>query len=141
MRVILDTGVIVSGFISPHGVPAQILARWSAGDFTLLYSPAILEELEDVLQRVWLRQRLANVPDRIPAFLTAIKLLGELILGYTNVAGAVRDPFDEMFLACAVLGSADYLVSGDKDLLSLNGYEKTRILTPARFLSILQSEP
>lgn len=137
MRVILDTNIIVSGLISPHGSPARIIAHWLDGDFILLYSPDMLVELEDVLGRVWIREKLAHVPNRIDEFLEAVAVLGELIMGYANVAGAVRDPFDEMFLACGVLGHADYIVTGDKDLLSLVEYESTRILAPARFLEVL----
>jgi putative PIN family toxin of toxin-antitoxin system len=139
MRVILDTSVIVSGLLSPHGAPAQIIARWRDGDFTLLYTPAMYEELEDVLNRAWLVERLASAPNRIADYLEAVTGLGELVLGYVNVAGQVRDPFDEMFLACARLGQANYLVSVDKDLLSLGQYEGTQIVTPAQFLAVLEA--
>lgn len=139
MRVILDTSVVVSGMISPHGPPAQIIARWLDDDFVLIYTPAMLAELEDVLNRAWLHKRLVHVPERIPDFLFAVRMLGELVKGYVNVAGQVRDPFDEMFLACAVLGKADYIISGDKDLLSLGAYRGTRIVTPAEFLTVLET--
>lgn len=137
MRAILDTGVIVSGLISPHGTPAQIIRRWRDGDFVLLYTLDMLKELEDVLGRVWLNERLAHVPDRIPDFLEAVITLGELVTGYVNVAGKVRDPFDEMFLVCAQIGRANYLVSVDKDLLSIGAYEGTEMVTPAQFLMVL----
>ena len=134
MRVILDTSVIVNSLLSPHGTPAQLIAHWLAGKFTLLYSQPMLAELEDVLNRVWLKERLAHVPNRIPDFLQAVTILGEQVHGYINVAGTVRDPFDEMFLACAALGQADYLVTVDKDLLTVATYHQTVILTPAQFL-------
>jgi putative PIN family toxin of toxin-antitoxin system len=136
MRVILDTSVIVSGLISPKGPPAKIITRWLQHEFTLLYTPAMLSELEDVLNRAWLHERLRRVPNRIPAFLEAVKLLGQPVTGYVNVTGQIRDPFDEMFLACAALGRADYLVSGDKDLLVLGKFQQTQILTPVQFLAL-----
>ncbi|NHZ72010.1 MAG: putative toxin-antitoxin system toxin component, PIN family [Aquificales bacterium] len=136
MRVILDTRVIVSGLISPKGSPAKTIARWLQNDFTLLYTQAMLAELEDVLNRAWLHERLRRAPNRIPEFLEAVKLLGQLVTGYVNVTGQIRDPFDEMFLACAVLGRADYLVSGDKDLLILGEFQQTQILTPVQFLAL-----
>jgi putative PIN family toxin of toxin-antitoxin system len=137
MRVVLDTNVLVSGLISPHGQPAQIIAHWLEGDFTLLYMPAMLDELEDVLDRAWLKAKLAEAPDRIADLLEAVTVFGELVVGYVNVAGAIADPFDEMFLACATLGKADYLVTGDKELLTLNVFGKTEIESPAQFLQIL----
>lgn len=137
MRVILDTNIIVSGLISPHGPPARIIVHWLDEDFILLYTPDMLVELEDVLDRAWLKEKMAHVPDRIDEFLDAITMLGELVMGYANVAGAVRDPFDEMFLACAVLGHAGYIVTGDKDLLTLVKYKSTRIMSPSQFLELL----
>ena len=137
MRVVLDTNVLVSGLISPHGAPAQIISRWIAGDFLLLYMPAMLEELEDVLNRFWLKARLAQTPRRIPNLLKAVTALGTLVVGYINVTGEVADPFDEMFLACAALGQAHYLVTGDKELLALTEFGNTEIAAPARFLHIL----
>ncbi len=137
MRVILDTSVIVSGLISPHGSPAQVIDRWRDDNFTLLYTPAMYEELEDVLNRTWLKKHLAKTPNRIAEYLEAVVILGELVQGYVNVAGHVRDPFDEMFLAGAKLGQADYIVSVDKDLLSLKQFEATQIVTPAQFLKEL----
>ena len=137
MRVILDTSVIVSGLISPNGAPAQVIARWLNNEFTLLDTTAMFAELEDVLNRAWLSVRLQSVPNRISDFLAAVSLLGEQVVGYVNVTGHVRDPFDEMFLRCARLGVADYIVTGDKDLLALGSYAQTKIVTPVTFLAVL----
>ncbi len=134
MRVILDTSVIVSGLISPHSPPAKVVALWQQGTIQLLYSAEIFAELQDVLHRQWLQQRLAHRPNRIPDFLTSVVILGEIISGELDVSGQVRDPNDEMFLICAALGSADYLISGDKDLLTLGRFGSTQIVSPADFL-------
>ncbi|GIK58775.1 MAG: putative toxin-antitoxin system toxin component, PIN family [Chloroflexi bacterium] len=138
MRVVVDTSVIVSGLISAKGSPAFIIARWIQGEFILLYSPAMLAELEDVLNRAWLTERLTATPNRVHDFLSAVRVMGELVSGYAQVSGVVRDPFDEMFLACSLLGRADYLVTVDKDLLVLQQYEQTRIMKPAAFLGKLE---
>ncbi|UCG23794.1 MAG: hypothetical protein JSW55_16915 [Chloroflexota bacterium] len=53
------------------------------------------------------------------------------------MAGAVADPFDEMFLACAVLGAADYVVTGDKELLALSKFGAAEIVRPAKFVGML----
>lgn len=137
MRVVVDTSVIVSGLISAKGSPALIISRWIQGEFTLLYSPAMLAELEDVLNRAWLTERLAAIPNRVPDFLRTVRMMGELVGGYAQVGGVVRDPFDEMFLACALLGRADYLVTVDKDLLVLRQYGQTHIMNPGEFLDKL----
>ncbi len=137
MRVVLDTNVLVSGLISPHGPPAQIITLWLAGDFTLLYMPAMLDELEDVLSKTWLKARLAKTPNRIPDFLELVSVFGKLVVGYVNVDGAVSDPFDEMFLRCVLLGNAHYLVTGDSYLLNLTQFGGAEIVPPFQFLQIL----
>lgn len=140
MRVILDTSVIVSGMISPNGSPAQIVAAWSAERFILLYSKEIYIEYADVLQRAWIHERLLHVPNRMTDFLESVRILGEEIVGFISVQGEIRDPFDEMFLRCARLGQADYLVSADKDLLSLRIFKNTQILTPGDFVGVLSTD-
>lgn len=141
MRVILDTSVIVSALISPHGTPAKLILRWYDDAFVLLYTQEMYAELEDVLKLAWLKQRLAGAPNRVLDYLNAVSSLGQQVTGTVDVAGQVRDPFGEMFLACARLGQADYLVSVDKDLLSLDEYEGTKIVTPAQFLKLLDDSP
>ena len=53
------------------------------------------------------------------------------------VAGVVRDPNDDMVIACALAGGADYVVTRDKDLLSLGAYGGIRMVTPRQFLDLL----
>ena len=56
---------------------------------------------------------------------------------HVKIHGAVkvcRDPKDDMFLECAEQAEADFLIAGDKDLLSLGAYKATRIVTPAEYL-------
>ena len=55
----------------------------------------------------------------------------------TGIAVIAADPSDDMVLACAVAGKADYIVSGDPHLLDLGEYEGIRIVSPAVFVSIL----
>lgn len=126
--------------ISPHASPAQIVAAWRVGRFTLLYSQEIYAEYTDVLQRAWIDKRLRSVPNRVPDFLEAVRILGEEVVGFVSVQGEIRDPFDEMFLRCAQLGQADYLVSADKDLLSLQAFKSTEILSQGDFLDILLAD-
>ena len=97
----------------------------------------MLEELEDVLSRAWLKARLGDMLHRASDLLEAVTVLGTLVSGYVNVAGAVPDPFDEMFLACAKLGEADFVVTGDSQLLDVAEFATAEIVSPARFLKIL----
>ncbi|MCW5696854.1 MAG: putative toxin-antitoxin system toxin component, PIN family [Bauldia sp.] len=57
-----------------------------------------------------------------------------------RVSGVVRDPNDDMVLACAVGGSAQHIVTRDKDLLSLGNYADIAIVAPETFIHVLRSE-
>ena len=70
-----------------------------------------------------------------------LRILAEesiLVPGQLTVR-ASRDPTDDKFLAAAVEANADYLVTGDKDLLTLRTYRDVRIVTPAVFRRLLHS--
>ena len=56
-----------------------------------------------------------------------------------DIAGAVRDPDDDKIIACAIAASAQYIVTGDNDLLSLREYAGVQMVLPRRFLEILES--
>ncbi|MGH6917272.1 MAG: putative toxin-antitoxin system toxin component, PIN family, partial [Geminicoccaceae bacterium] len=62
-----------------------------------------------------------------------------LIADLPQVRGVVRDPNDDMVVACALKASADYIVTRDKDLLSLGAHEGIRIVTPRQFLDLLDA--
>jgi putative PIN family toxin of toxin-antitoxin system len=139
MRVVLDTNVLVSALLVEASLPAQVLTLWRAGRFTLLTSTQQLDELRQVTRYPKLRSRLT------PA------LAGRLINELRQVAVLVQDlplvdvspdPYDNYLLAMASGGEAEYLVTGDKqDVLSLERYLGTRILSVRDFLTLIQALP
>lgn len=137
MRAVLDANVLVSAVLQPIGNPALILDAWRSHGFDLLVSDAILAEVDDVLRRPRLRRRHGWTDDQIEAF---VLMLGDVAIGVQGtraVSADLDDPDDAKYLACAVAGGADYLVSGDNHLLTLIEYEGIRIVSPAVFRSIL----
>ena len=130
LRVVLDTGVLISRALRPGSVPANAvdLAK-SIGD--LLVSHQTLTELGDVLSRpkfkVWLDP--IDTVDLVEAYAA----MAELVTVIGEVAGC-RDPDDDKFLSLALAGSADVIVTGDDDLLVLNPFQSIVILTPRQFL-------
>lgn len=130
MNVVLDTNVFVSGvFFS--GPPASILGAWKRGSIVLLVSTPILAEYRRVL---------AELAEQFPAIdpVPPMKLLAvhARLVNSTTLAEAVcTDPTDDMFLACALAGESQVVVSGDKALLRTSGYHGVEVLTPRAFLS------
>ena len=142
MRVLIDTNVFISYLLSSHGagVINEIFAAWAEGRFTLLVPEALLGEL---LVTVTTKPRLAKriPPDNLKEFLATIQELSEDVPRIGSPIPAVtRDHKDDYLLAYSLVGGADYLVTGDKDLLALQQQiHELEILTPRQFSELLSS--
>ncbi len=137
IRAVLDTNQYVSMAIKAGGTADRLLAAWRDGQFILLLSPPILDEIVRVLRYPRLRRLVRLTPAEVDSLVENLVLDAELTPGRLAVHGVARDPSDNMFLACAVEGHADCIVTGDQDLLSLGHYEEIPIVTAAEFLRIL----
>ncbi len=140
MRALCDTNVLVSYLLlrSAAGSIALIVRAAFAGAFTLLLPEELLNELTTVThEKPYLsdRIRVEAVARLKLALLDAAELLPPLA---TPIPLASRDPKDNYLLAYALAGQADYLVTGDRDLLTLGSVGKVTILTPAEFALLLQ---
>lgn len=127
-RVVLDSNIFVSAIVW-GGNPEKVLNLWLEEEFILFISPKILLEILMVLAKF-----------QIPAGLIGkIKSLienhAEKIIPKSDFK-ACRDPKDNLFLNLCFDCRADYLVTGDKDLLSLKKFKGTKILKPQEFLRI-----
>lgn len=139
MKAVLDANVLVSSAISAQGSPALVLDAWRDGRFILLISKAILAEARDVLSRPYIRSRHRWTQDQIDLFVNILEEQAVLTSGAGGVAPLAEDPSDTMYLACALEGEADYVVSGDQHLLRLGVYAGIPILSPAQFMRVLEN--
>ena len=139
---VVDTNVFVSGTINPQGRSRQVLRAWHEARFRLILSDRQHAKLITVFAR----------PKFIQQFrITLIELI-ELIARIAGVAPVVpsssipvslRDPKDEHILAAALVGKADYLVTGDDDLLVHQGDPRLgalQIITASQFLAMLEEQ-
>ena len=137
MRVVLDANVLVSGLLSPKGPPGQILDAWLAGFFTLVISPQLLQELERVFEYPRIREHLSvEIQSNLVNLLVSNT---ERIEGNLSISVLTHDPSDNMYLACAVEGNVDYLVTGNLKHFeeTLNKYTNLKIVAPRAFLEII----
>ena len=138
MRAVLDTGVLVSALIRRDSLPGQVLLALRNKRFTALYSVDILEEIVEVLSRQMFREKYHIEPQDIVALVNLIRLWGELVIPSKRVK-ACRDPKDDKFLEAAVEGEADWLVTGDADLLDIKSFNRVEMINPRAFLERLDA--
>jgi putative PIN family toxin of toxin-antitoxin system len=116
VRAVLDANILVSALLSRTGVPAQILARWLAGEFELVVSELLLAELERALAYPRLDARLEA--GEAAAFVTLLREQALLVADPSAPAARSGDPNDDYLVALAEAARA-LLVSGDDHLLAL----------------------
>ena len=137
LRVVLDSNVILSGLMSPKGTTGQIIQAWKDNCLTLLICEAQLEEIKRVLAYPKIQNRLNWSAEKINLFVKLLAYRSE----YVDISGVKayvpQDADDEMLLATLIAAKADYLVTGDSDLLALR--ESYVIITPAQFLVAWES--
>ncbi len=140
MRVLVDTNVLISFLLNPGegGAIRSIFYALVEGKFTLLLPERFLDEMANTAQT---KPRLAAriSAERLNHFTALLRETGESVVEIKSLIPAVvRDPDDDYILAYALVGRADYLVTGDKDLLALSRQVPgLQILTPAQFVYVL----
>jgi putative PIN family toxin of toxin-antitoxin system len=137
MRAVVDTNVIVSAALSRGSAPDQILKSSERHEFEIATSPALLRELETVIARPKIADRLGWSADERRGFVAGIRGRSIVVSPKRSLDIIATDPDDDRVLEAAVEAGADYIVSGDRDLLEVGEYEGIRIVTPARFAALL----
>ena len=128
MNVVFDTNVLLAAFLT-DGVCAKLLRRANRRSFDLFLCPVILREFE----RVLLRKFKATRAEAAQAAALLMEAAQSLITHEEVLARTSRDHDDDAILACARAARADYLVTGDADLLELGKFGKIKIISPADF--------
>ena len=138
MRVVLDTNIVVSTYLSAGGTIARLLEAWQQGAFDVVVSEPILAEYQRALSYPHLVAVHRKDAAEIQADVDRIRRTSFLVHEWPEIRAIERDPSDNMLLECAVAGNAEIVVSGDRHLLDLGEYEGIRILNAAAFLALLE---
>jgi hypothetical protein len=136
MRLILDTNILLSALLSPLGAPAKLLEAWERKTFTLVACEALIAEFRDVAGRPFFRARLrASAAELLAAGLRDFSVFCRDL-----PSGPIApDPKDSYLLALAEAGKAEFLVTGDKELLSLKRHQSTRMITASAMIEVLKA--
>lgn len=131
-RVVFDTSAIVSAALFGQSVPGRAFLR-ALRHGTVLVSEPLVRELADVLRRDKFAPYV-SVEER-DEFVQSLVHESRPI-DITELVRECRDPNDDQILEVAVNGRAEYIVTGDADLLSMDPFRGIRIVTPAEFLTV-----
>lgn len=139
LRVTPDTNVLVEATISSTGPAGEILVAWAADRLALVTCEEIVAKYEEVLRRPHIRSRYAHITDRTIANSgTALRQYSEFVT-LTSVPQVIaEDPDDDVVLACAVAGGADYIISRDHHLLDIHVHQGIPVVTAGAFLQIFR---
>ena len=131
-RVVLDTNVLISALLFRGGL-SKIVGLWQQGKITPLISKETFNELMTVLEY----PKFALTQEEIDLIIKhEILPYFEIVEVVKDVKGVCRDPEDDKFISCAISASADYIVSGDKDLIDLRQHKSIKIVKVFDFLKM-----
>jgi uncharacterized protein len=136
VKAVLDTNIWISALITA-GIPKKLVEVWLTEEsFIVVYPQWLLDELRKVPSKPRLAARIRQ--EDLQNLIILIEEDGFLVEP-EEVSSVSRDPKDDVFLSCAQASGADFLVTGDNDLLCLTCHHETLIVTPRQFLGSLKS--
>lgn len=133
-RIVIDTQILLRAIVNRRSLPAKIVFDL-AKVYELVVSEGTLDEITELVQRPKIRAKFSLSDEAIDELL--VRLSGGDHVVVTTVPAISRDPKDDVFLACAEAGKANYIVSEDNDLLVLNPYQSIQIVNALDFFKII----
>ena len=127
IRAVLDTNIIISS-VFWKGNPHEVVRRGILGEYQLVASAELLDEVADKL-RVKFKFPEESIQELVDILLTHCQIVEP-----TSKFDVVRDKSDNKVIECAFDGKANYVVTGDPDLLDLKEFKSTKIITAKEFL-------
>lgn len=138
LRAVLDANVMISALIQPKGASGRILkSLLERNTFELIVSPAILAEVRRSLSYPKVRKYIKTSDEDIDLWVVSVELIAQPVDGKLRIHAVAADPDDNKYIEAGVEGLVQFVVTGDKHLLSLKSYEHIRIVTPRVFVDLL----
>jgi putative PIN family toxin of toxin-antitoxin system len=132
-KVVLDTNVLISSILF-KGELARIVDLWKRGKIVPVISRATFNEFRSVLEypkfRLTKGEIKAIIEEEVLPFFEIVEITSE-------VSGVCKDPDDDKFIACALSASADFIVSGDKDLCDVVTHKSIKIIRASHLMKMI----
>lgn len=141
VSAVVDTNLFISGLIKRPSIPHQLVEAFRQGAFTLILTEQLLKEYRRVLPRPKFREKYGLTVEEVGAFLFLVETNAHMVEPLRRLPVKVRDEQDERVLGAALGGKAEYLITGDDDLLVLRDDPQIgnlKIVTAREFLDTLK---
>lgn len=139
MRIVIDTNVLLSGLLW-KGLPHNLLNQVRFGGIELVMSHVLFDELAEIIVRPKFASILQRTTVTHQQILSELHVLADMVAAPSLPHPVCRDPDDDAVLACALAAQADWIVSGDEDLLTLKVFQHIPIITPAEAIEKLAAQ-
>jgi uncharacterized protein len=137
MRIVLDTNILISALMSSASPSAQLLSLWRTRKIVVVTAAQQIGEIARVTRYPKIRTRI--VPALSGHLVNRLRTVA-VVVGELPQLDVSPDPDDNYLLAIAETGHAQFLVTGDKMLLSLGHHKSTRIVTPAAMIEAMKAQ-
>ena len=135
LRAVIDTNVMVSVAFAKKGLAKKLRNLIADDAFILITSKAILKELYEVLHYPHIVERFKPSEEDIEEFIGMIIEHAVITKGTYSIDGITEDPRDDMFIACALEGKADYIISRDPHLRNIKHFQRIQIIDASTFIN------
>lgn len=138
IRATYDTNTLASGTISVQGAVSFVIDAWINDEIEMVTSQPLIDEFIKTLTKPYFLSRLTQ--DQAQALIDLVKTRATVVAITTVIPRVATHPEDDIVLATAESGKADYIVTGDHGLQKLKEFKGIRIVSPKAFTELLQTE-
>ncbi len=136
IKIVVDANLFASALIKPDSNPGNILELIKQNEVELVISPSVIKEIKRILLYPKIQKYHQKTAQQLDTFFDDLLIFAWVVEGQAEIDVIQTDPTDNKYLACALEGEADYIVSGDRHLLDLGLYQGIKIIKAKAFLKI-----
>jgi putative PIN family toxin of toxin-antitoxin system len=136
IKIVVDANLFASALIKPDSNPGNILELIKQNEVELVISPSVIIEIKRILLYPKIQKYHQKTAQQLDTFFDDLLIFGWVVEGQAEIDVIQTDPTDNKYLACALEGEADYIVSGDRHLLDIGLYQGSKIIKAKAFLKI-----
>jgi putative PIN family toxin of toxin-antitoxin system len=136
IKIVVDANLFASALIKPDSNPGNILELIKQNEVELVISPSVIIEIKRILLYPKIQKYHQKTAQQLDTFFDGLLIFAWVVEGQAEIDVIQTDPTDNKYLACALEGEADYIVSGDRHLLDIGLYQGSKIIKAKAFLKI-----